>query len=233
LKLYKNVRWHATEQQELNDIHKVFDIPTGTISVTLAVDTPSIKFAEVNFLPKLKNQLQLIYLSLITEKKNLLDLFSALKVIPPHIRIKLNVYGPIKDKNYWDKCLSTSLSLPSHIVFSYGGIVDPKDTLEIIQQHHFFILPTRGENFGHAIYESFLASRPVIISDCTPWKALEEREAGFVFFIGQPTLSTYIERAAEMDEATYVRYCHGAQKVAKDYLASNNFREQYLNLFQA
>ena len=40
-------------------------------------------------------------------------------------------------------------------------------------------LPSKGENFGHIIMESLAASTPVIISDLTPWKDLENARAMF------------------------------------------------------
>ena len=49
---------------------------------------------------------------------------------------------------------------------------------EVIAQYHALILFTKGENFGHAIYESLSVGRPVITSYFTPWNDLQEKNAG-------------------------------------------------------
>jgi glycosyltransferase involved in cell wall biosynthesis len=40
----------------------------------------------------------------------------------------------------------------------------------IFAQHDLFVLPTRGENFGHVIIESLNVGTPVLLSDRTPWQ---------------------------------------------------------------
>ena len=38
-----------------------------------------------------------------------------------------------------------------------------------------FFFPTRGENFGHVIFEALKAGLPVITSDHTPWNFLDKQ----------------------------------------------------------
>lgn len=232
-KLLHGVRWHATDKQEFEDIRNLFGSHTKIVLAFLAVDTPNVNVPQVRVLNKQPNQLRLVFLSLITEKKNLLYLLFALMKLPLDIDVEFHVYGPIKDKEYWKSCLRAAALLPAHIHFEYKGTVNPENVISVIQEYHFFVLPSYGENFGHAIYESLLAGRPVIISDKTPWKDMEDKHAGFVFSIEESRLPEYIEKAARMNKNSYNQYCSGAQKVASDYLKDNDFRSQYLNLFQS
>jgi len=47
-----------------------------------------------------------------------------------------------------------------------------------LKEHHVFILPSKSENYGHAIIEALSAGRPVITSHATPWNNLETAKAG-------------------------------------------------------
>jgi glycosyltransferase involved in cell wall biosynthesis len=49
----------------------------------------------------------------------------------------------------------------------------------VFSENHFFLLPTAGENFGHVILEALTSGCPVLISDQTPWRALQEEGIGW------------------------------------------------------
>jgi glycosyltransferase involved in cell wall biosynthesis len=50
----------------------------------------------------------------------------------------------------------------------------------IFSRHDLFLFPTRGENFGHVIFESLAAGTPVLVSDRTPWQDLDAAGVGWV-----------------------------------------------------
>jgi glycosyltransferase involved in cell wall biosynthesis len=85
--------------------------------------------------------------------------------------IQLSVYGPEKDLRYAEKCkayVSSSSNLKNRV--SFHNAILKTDFLNIANDFDYFVLPTCGENFGHAIVESMAMGLPVIISDQTPWK---------------------------------------------------------------
>ena len=47
-----------------------------------------------------------------------------------------------------------------HLFFSSSSLSE-------IKEQHLFVLPTFGENYGYAIFESLAIGRPVLISDQT------------------------------------------------------------------
>ena len=68
LGFFKRVTWHGTDEQEAADIRKNIDL---NAHVTVIPDIPIIP-GEVQYpVVKLQGSIKLIYLSLITEKKNL------------------------------------------------------------------------------------------------------------------------------------------------------------------
>ena len=95
-----------------------------------------------------------------------------------------------------------------------------------------FFLPTKGENFGHAIFESFSSAKPVITSNHTPWNNLEQLKAGWNVDISNTDgLKRAIEQLADMEQSAYNEYCGGAFELAKNYMATSNFMEAYQQLF--
>jgi glycosyltransferase involved in cell wall biosynthesis len=230
--LNRKIHWHATDKQEQIDIQTVLGNESMILLAHLAVDTPTtLAVKSIDHRSKTPGTLRLIFLSLITEKKNLLFLLSALKKIPKNLVISLDVFGPIKDQDYWDQCLKMAANLPKHIRFIYRGSADPVNVVRIVQGYDFLVLPTLGENFGHAIYESFVAGRPVIISNKTPWTGLQEKMAGWDLPLNEEAFVLAIVKAVEMDAYTYLLYCQGAKNEAQRYISNNDFHGQYKRLF--
>ncbi|MCS5489188.1 glycosyltransferase [Algoriphagus limi] len=228
LKLHRNIQWHATDQQEGLDIR--INFPHA--NVCLAYDTPKIDTPVYKPIKKESGYLHLVFISLITAKKNIKELFETLSKVLPFCQIELDVYGPIKDSDYWEECQPFIQKLPAHVKTTYHGEINPSQVTSCLQNAHFFVLPSLGENFGHAIYESFHACRPVIISDRTPWKNLQQYPAGWDFSLEEPDrLLEIIMDAAKMGQEKYDQYCIGAQEVANKYLKDNDFLSQYKKLF--
>jgi len=152
--------WHATNVEEKEDILKYFVVNNG---VVIAMNIPKEPVGQVSFVEKISGNLKLIYLSLITEKKNLLFL---LKLIKATENISLDIYGPVKDNAYWNEC-NKLINEMTHKV-KYHGDVLPLEVQNTFSRYHASVLLTKGENFGHALYESMSVGRPIITSNFTP-----------------------------------------------------------------
>lgn len=112
--------------------------------------------------------LRIVFLSRISKKKNLDYLLNLLRYVSCELII--NIYGPQEDPKYWQDCQELITMLPSNISAFYGGEVAPENVPAIFADHDLFVFPTRGENFGHVIFESLSVGTPVILSDQTPWE---------------------------------------------------------------
>jgi glycosyltransferase involved in cell wall biosynthesis len=66
--------------------------------------------------------------------------------------------------------------------------------------YDLFLLPTRGENFGHAIFDALEVGLPVLISDQTPWRDLERIGAGWSLPLADPDrFAATIDRLAALE----------------------------------
>lgn len=225
--LFNDLLWHATGMEENNDIA---DTIGGNIQIALAANIAKKPLKAISLPPKIKGELNLVYLSLIAEKKNLLLLIRALK--KTYSKISLDIYGPVKESDYWQRCRQACENLPANIKVQYKGEVQPHQVQGTLQRYDAFISLTRGENFGHALYESLSVGRPLITSYYTPWVDLEFHQAGWNLRIeDEENLSSALDGIANTDGAAFHAFCHGAWYLSKQYYNSGDFINSYRNLF--
>jgi glycosyltransferase involved in cell wall biosynthesis len=121
--------------------------------------------------------LRVAFISRITKMKNVEGALRMLMTISGDL--SLDIYGPIEDREYWNECKKLIPKLPSNVRVSYLGEVAHEEVAQVLAEHDIFLLPTRGENFGHVIYEALAAGCPVLISDQTPWRNLTAAGVGW------------------------------------------------------
>ncbi|MEP7317243.1 MAG: glycosyltransferase [Panacibacter sp.] len=224
--LLKVVNWHATDETEKKDISQVFGLK---ISIAVVPNIPKIPASKILSIDKIPGELRLVYLSLISSKKNLRQALELLREI--NIPLIFDIYGPIKDKDYWQGCVELIATMPAYIKIQYCNIVNPVCVQSVFAKYHLLFLPTKGENFGHAIYECFSSGRPVIIGDCTPWKQLENKKAGYDLALNNKNgILDAILSFYKMDQSTFDEWCQGAYFVSNEYWKRYNFFSLYKNL---
>ena len=220
IKIFKHINWHATDLQESEDIKRIFS--GNNISTIQNIPIlPQNKISQFQY-----DKIKCIYLSLIMEKKNLhffLDILS--KSINDNF--ELDIYGPIKDIEYWNECKRIIDATPSNISIKYRGEIDPENVTDTISKYNLFVLPTLGENFGHAIFESFSCGVPVLISDKTPWLNLEEKNIGYDLTIDEGLWTKTIE-SLNIEKLNSMRI--DSLNFAKHYYNNGNFKSLYSEL---
>ncbi len=224
----KRIVFHATDSTEETDIKKIFG---SKAQIKLVSDFPASEQAALEFTEKRRGNLKCLFVSRISPKKNLTYLLSQLK----HVKsaIILSIAGPIESKEYWVECEKLLASLPSNIKAEYIGSVPNQQLATVYHQHHLFVLPTYGENFGHVIFDSLLNGRPVLISDHTPWKNLPEKKIGWDIPLAEERLFVEaIEVAAGWNQAEFNEHCKASWRFASFYLHSSDLKKEYLQLFE-
>jgi len=220
-----NAFWHATNEGEANDIKRHFPSNQGII---IASNIPKPPYSQFSF-PLIKTgQLKLVYLSLIAEKKNLLLLLQLINA--SEFNIKLDIYGPVADISYWQQCEALIKQMPEKV--RYKGGVQPVDVQQVLSQYHALILLTKGESFGHALYECLSVGRPIITSYFTPWNELQEKRAGLnVDISDRNDCLQMLSALLLMDQVEYNNYCSGAHMVAMEYYKNLDTEIKYKQLF--
>lgn len=180
LGLYKGVTWQVSSDHEKHDLQRVLGSVSGG-DVKVAMDlAPSMRSAPQPEQSRSRGRpLKLCFLSRVAPMKNLDFALSCLKDVKA--RVDFSIYGPMEVPSYWAECESIIASLPQNISVTYMGEVAHHRVAEVLSGHDLFFLPTRGENYGHVIHEALSAGLPVLISDRTPWRDLEDRGVGWVY----------------------------------------------------
>ena len=223
---HKKVIFHATDETELGFIKKIFG---DDVTVKSAPNIPHFIGAKEN-LAKEKGKLVLVSVALISPMKNIELVLQSLKQVAA--KIDYHIYGPVKEEKYWATCLKVIKELPANISVNYYNEIEPALVPSVIEKAQAFILPSKSENFGHAIFESFSSAKPVITSNYTPWNNLEQLKAGWNVDISTTDeLKKAIEQLADMEQPAYNEYCGGAFELAKNYMATSNFMQAYQQLF--
>ncbi len=203
LGVYSGAAWQASTELEAEDIRKAL----GTQArVLVASDLSSSEFrTRQRSSPKMPGVLRIVYLSRISPKKNLLSLLRAAGQL--HGAISLDIWGPIADPEYWDRCKSEIALLPGNVNATYCGEIERDRVGAVLARGDVFALPTLNENFGHVIHEALSSGCPVVISDKTPWQDVSTAGVGFVVSLGKASdfvgaLQTFVD----MDASTYDTY---------------------------
>lgn len=227
LGLHKNIIFHATEEGEYKDIKNCFG---QSADVLLVNDFPGKQSPLQLPTQKQKGQLAILFVGRIHPIKNVDYFLSVLKNANQSIR--MTVIGGIEDQSYWNICMQLIREWPQNVSIDFKGELPHREVEQHLLLHHLFVLPTKGENFGHAIFEALAAGRPVLISDQTPWRNLAQYQAGWDLPLDQPgKFSEVVERFAAMDEIELNAWCVGAWQHAKDFLDRSHIKEQYIRLF--
>jgi glycosyltransferase involved in cell wall biosynthesis len=163
--------------------------------------------------------------------KNLPLLLQALQKVKG--QIKLTVVATKEDEAYLNKCQDLSKELDEHIQVNWLIDLPHHQIKNHLQTAHFFVLLSEIESFGHAIFEALAVGCPVLISDQTPWKSLQDKKAGWDLPISDLNLiSTTLQQLVDMDNQEWQSFRNGSLNLAESYVKRLNVDKEYHILFE-
>lgn len=222
------ITWHATSQFEKKEIQKNFGRTQVVIANNLSSMTPKMPIKKY----KNVNQLNLFFVSRIAVKKNLLGALMILAKVKSELKIKFTIIGPIDEVRYWEACQKIIQDMPKHIEVEVKGAIPNFLLAEELKNEHALFLPTRHENYGHVIMEALQQSCPVIISDQTPWRNLQEIKIGWDIPLDDDSAYTAaIEKLARMSQIEYNHYSQNAWEYSKKRSQDENTLKVYRQIF--
>ncbi len=227
--LHKNLIWHATSQQETDEIKKVYG-KNAPVVLASNLTLPPIK--KRTDYPKKSGELKICCVTRLVRNKKIDFALEILKEINSG-QIIFDVYGPPEDEAYYKECLALSKNLPKNITVSFKGNVLSNDVEHILKQYHVFLLPTLTENFGHAIVESMLNGCIPVISNQTPWQNLHKNGLGWdIPLTDKQAFINAIKECLLMDEAAFTSQSIKIQHFANQTTSDFNTLKAYQHLFK-
>lgn len=228
LGLVQDATWHATTDLEVNAIVRSF----GPEVCALVAPNIAVVEDQPTRMQKRSGHLRAVYLSRIAPKKNLRAGISYMATVRG--KVEFDIYGPIEDPRYWDDVQGEIAKLPPNIRARYGGTVPVTEVSTVLASYDLFLLPTLGENYGHAIVEALSAGCPVLISDRTPWRHLEGQRAGWAIPLAEPErFSSVIQDCVGMTSEVHQEWAAGARGLAIQLKDDAAIEPAYWALFGA
>ena len=183
--LVKNISWHATAQQEKDEILSIYPnakveiIPNGIEydkfqkSNILSKKEYVKKFTNLDFEP---NKI-IVSMGRLQKKKGfdiLIDSFDeTLKIFPNSV---LLIAGSDEGEEENLKKQIENLNLEKNIFLV--GAISGQDKIDFLANADLFCLPSHNENFGNVYVESLATGTPIVASKMTPWSEVEEYNCG-------------------------------------------------------
>jgi glycosyltransferase involved in cell wall biosynthesis len=227
-KMIKNMKFHAASDFEAGQIKQVFG---KKAEITIAPNLPGEVDLPVTFEKRKEaGVVNLINIGRISPEKNLHYALEALQNIKGKVRF--DIYGPVFDYPYWERCKELLVKLPSNVEAEYFGPINKDMIAQAMKDVHFLFMPSQGENFGHTILEAMVCGCPPIISNHTPWIGLEPLKAGFDMPLEeQKKFEEALEQAVAMDAAEFKIWSEGTRAFAFNFINNPNLLEQSINIF--
>lgn len=222
LGLAKNVTFHVTSAEEDADTRAAF--PRNRVE---RITNVRPLFALPEHRPG--NVFRVAFLGRISPVKGLDVALVALALVEE--RVDFTIWGPISDPIHWARCEQLIAALPANISAHHDGELANDAVPQAMAGQDLLFMPSRSENFGHAIFEALAAGTPVLIGDKTPWRGLEAAKAGFDIPLPDPSaLAAAIDTLAALLPTDYARWREGARAMAERFVATSTARADMARL---
>lgn len=227
--IYKNAWYHATSEEEREGLIKYY----GALSdrIFLVPNIAANLHAKKRTIEKKPGELRIVFISRIQEKKNLLTAIKAVNQLEGEI--VFDIYGPMEEQDYWNKCMAEIKKAPQNVRINYCGALSPEEVGPTFAKYHCFLFPTISENYGHVIVEALSNCCPVVLSKgTTPWDDIDG-VAGYI--CGLNNISEFKEALSSfivMDETQYTKLMNCVKQYFENKIGADNAVEGHLSMLR-
>ena len=178
LGLARKVTWVAASQKEHDEIRQMWG-PGCTVELVASTDASGTRILPIASGGSGRpGAPALTFVGRVVPVKGLLEGLTALT--PLDAAVTLDIYGPLEDARYWERCQAVIAGLPRVVEVRYRGELARAEVGGVLARSDALLLPTYSENFGHTIFEALASSCPVVVGADTPWTDLLGAGAGWV-----------------------------------------------------
>ena len=241
--LKKKIAWHLYQKKILNSadaLHATSEIEANNflsnnvgkkiVTIGHGIDVLDKKDPII----KTNKEKKLIFFSRIHEKKGLLELINIWKSLKNKDNWKLDIYGPISNENYFKKILLAikKNNLEKQIKY-LDSVFNNEHKQKIFFEANAFILPSKSENFGISIGEALSYGLPVLTTFQTPWKIINNYNAGIVFDFSEKNILNSLDQFMSLKDGDHYKMSLNAINLIKENFESNKILNQYVELYKS
>ncbi len=223
--LKKHVVFHTTCQEESTYVYNIFGKEAKTLLLTNYILLPKKE--------QVPTQKYLLFVGRIHPKKGLDRLINALakSALFRNSGYILKVVGDYNNDHGQDLVnLSTRLNLHKKIQFL--GKKEGTEKFQLFAGAYFTIMPSITENFGMVVVESMSQGTPVIASTGTPWRVLEEENAGLWVAPEIADLAISIDKIIAMNKSDYSDYRKNSYTLVCDKFDMERNIQDWIEAYQ-
>lgn len=229
---------HATE---INEVKAIRDLGISTPVALIPNGIDTREFEENDIKPSLakleldldEKRRYLLFLSRVDKKKGL-DLLvrSFSKLSEKFPNWDLLIVGPIQDKSYFSKIeeFININNLGSRV--KYLGMCKGKRKMNAYFSADIFVLPTHSENFGMVIGEALASKTAVITTTGTPWKSLNEVNAGWCIELSEDNIFSTLDNAMSKSSEDLSRMGMNGYNFVKENYSWNTVAKQMNDVYE-
>ena len=234
IKLYKffqkKITFHTTSEEEREIVSNLFPLAKVLIQPNF-VDIPTRR-------KKYVNSKNVVFLGIIYQVKKIENLIKAIS-ISKKIHSdggKLLIAGkPLVERDFLYQArleqLVEELNLQEKVEFI--GEIFGKEKEDFLNDAYILVLPSESENFGNVVVEALSQSTPVIASKGTPWKILEEENAGWWKDNDPITIGNTIDEALSLSDEKYLEMCDKSYElVRKKYNINTSEDNHWVGIYE-
>lgn len=228
--LLDKIHFQSTSDEETEGIMKYLGIEKDRIHfMTNIPSIPKDRNISVN---KVEGKANLIFISRIVPKKNLLSALNYLSEVKGNLNF--DIYGSLEDEMYWKEFEKKIKELPSNIHVEYKGLISHGQVHETLKKYDAFLFPTLSENFGHVIAEALMVGCPVIISDQTPWTDVNDIDGGWSLPLNDSkNFVDAIQSIVDANESVEREYKDNIIQYINGKMNLSEMKDNYVNSFKS
>ena len=183
--LVRDIMWHATAEQEKNEILSIYPDANVTIipnGIEYEIFQKSNIFNKKEYLKKYTNKdinadKILVSMGRIQKKKGFDILINSFKnILNVYPDAKLLIAGDDEGEQKTLEAQIRKLDLVYKVFFI--GSVSGQEKIDFLANADVFVLPSHNENFGNVYLESLASGTPIVASTNTPWASVETNKCG-------------------------------------------------------
>lgn len=230
--LLRTFIWKAASESERADIVRVLG---GDLIIEVAPNMPprmiQPDYSPSSRLEKKAGRARMVFLSRFARKKNFNWLLKHLGVVKG--TLSFDIWGTHEDPEYWAECRTIAATLPPNVTIQSKGPISHEMVAETLGKYDFFILPTLGENFGHVFIEAFASGLPVITSDQTPWRNLQQKGIGWDISLEDTAeWNRVIEHCLAMDDTEHKQMSAASRDFANAWLSNSEIEKSNIEILE-
>ena len=217
---------HATADTEKDNLLRLGWNPR------IAVIPNAVNIEELPIKDNWSLKRKIVFMSRLHVKKGIELLLEALSHLKPDLDGYEVIIAGEGEPDYVDTLKKAAISFGlSEVVKLVGGVYGA-EKVSLLQSADFFVLPTYSENFGIVVAEALACGTPVITTQGTPWKELEDYACGWYIPIGVDALKRTIREAISVTEEKIECMGKNGRKLVEKEYADKTVASSFLEMYR-